>query len=122
MKDGANGLELIHQRHDFQYVHYVVYGRDCSVSALTSDLAAVAASGAAVVTISSDRQFSFCLVLLARVVPKHFRGKKCRTFEGEERKKRRKVIEVVNFRQKSLDNFNIQNKRLEWILYVYFWN
>lgn len=68
VKDGANGLELIRQRCDYQDVHYVVYGRDCSVSACCAP--AAAASDAVAATVSSDRSSSFCLALLVRVVPK----------------------------------------------------
>lgn len=67
MKDGANGLELIRQRCDYQDVHYVVHGHDCSVSACCGP---AAASDAAAATVSSDRSTSFCLALLVRVVPK----------------------------------------------------
>lgn len=74
MMDDANGFRLIHQRHDFQYVHYVVHGRESSaliiwphdpVAVVVLCDVAVAVVGMILLSLAS-----FFLVLRAHVSPK----------------------------------------------------
>lgn len=76
MMDDANGFRLIHQRHDFQYVHYVVHGRESSamiiwphdpVAVVVLCDVAVAVVGMILLSLAS-----FFLVLRVHVSPKCF--------------------------------------------------
>lgn len=72
MMDGANGFRLIRQRHDFQYVHYVVHGRASFAREWLND--PVAAVGpcdavAAVVGMILSSLASFFLVLRVHASP-----------------------------------------------------
>jgi hypothetical protein len=74
MMDGANGFRLIRQRHDFQYVHYVVHGRESFVLIIwLNDPAAVVVPCDVAVAVAGMILLSlasFSLVLRVHASPK----------------------------------------------------
>lgn len=130
MTDDANGFRLIHQRCDFQYVHYVD-GRESSATIIwRRDPAAAAGSYDAVVAVAGmilSSLASFSLVPRVRASPGFFgcskkneKEEKCEKFIGfHENKKRREkhklrrvtyardeTDEAINFRMTEKKNYN----------------
>ena len=95
MMDGANGFQLIHQRHDFQYVHYVVHGREnfAMKEWLNDPVAAVGPCGvaAAVAGMILLSLASFFLVLRVHASPKF-----CSIFVVWKKKKEKKKKKIEN--------------------------
>jgi hypothetical protein len=127
MTDDANGFRLIRQHYDFQYVHYVVHGRESSALiiwrrapaavAATYD-AAVAVAGMILLSLAS-----FSLVLRVHASPDIYQESKketkCKTllnFHKNERKKMKNKIKTVTRQNQQGRKFqNDRKQSVGWL-------